>query len=86
MTWMANRGYFLVTVVDDSSEGRTGQSILMRTFNSSELFVTARDGAEVVRLCTEVHPDVVLMDLVTPGVHGVSTTRVIRCDCPPGCG
>jgi two-component system, chemotaxis family, response regulator WspF len=45
---------------------------------------TAADGAEAVRRCEQDPPDVVLMDLVMPGMNGAEATRQImqRCPCP----
>lgn len=45
---------------------------------------TAPDGETAVRLCAETPPDVVLMDLLMPGMNGVEATRQImqRCPCP----
>jgi two-component system, chemotaxis family, response regulator WspF len=45
---------------------------------------TALDGAEAIRRCEEDRPDVVLMDLVMPGIDGAQATREImrRCPCP----
>jgi DNA-binding NarL/FixJ family response regulator len=37
----------------------------------------ASDGAEVVRLAAELGPDVVVMDLQMPGLHGIEATRQI---------
>ena len=45
---------------------------------------TAPDGETAVRLCQEKPPDVVLMDLLMPGMNGAEATREImrRCPCP----
>lgn len=45
---------------------------------------TAIDGQEAVRRCLQDPPDVVLMDLVMPGMNGAEATREImrRCPCP----
>jgi two-component system, chemotaxis family, response regulator WspF len=45
---------------------------------------TAADGAEAVRRCGEDRPDVVLMDLIMPGMNGAEATRHImqRSPCP----
>lgn len=67
-----------VAIVDDNEMLRTGLSLFLHAFDDLELVGTASDGAEVFRLCEETHPDVVLMDLVMPGMNGVSATHAIR--------
>ncbi len=42
----------------------------------------APNGAEAVRLCEQIKPDVVLMDLKMPEMDGVAATRLIRQSCP----
>jgi two-component system response regulator DegU len=42
----------------------------------------AADGEEAVRLCSDVHPDVVLMDVTMPDVDGVQATARIRSENP----
>lgn len=41
---------------------------------------TARDGDEGVRMAREIRPDLILMDVVMPGMNGFQATRVLSRD------
>jgi NarL family two-component system response regulator LiaR len=71
-----------VMLVDDHAVVRSGLSAFLMVFDDLELVAEASSGEEAVRLCGEVAPDVVLMDLVMPGMDGAAATRVIRERCP----
>ena len=71
-----------VLLVDDHAVVRSGLSAFLTVYDDLELAGEARDGAEAVRLCKQVHPDVVLMDLVMPELDGATATRQIRQACP----
>jgi len=71
-----------VLLVDDHAVVRSGLSAFLLAFDDLELVGEARGGEEAVRFCEEHRPDVVLMDLVMPGMDGVAATRVIRKRCP----
>ena len=45
---------------------------------------TAKSGSDAVQLCRENTPDLVLMDLVMPGMNGAEATREIMSVCPTG--
>ena len=67
-----------VMIVDDHKMVRKGLIVLIDGFSDLELVGEAANGAEAVRLCVEVQPDVVLMDLMMPEMNGVDATRNIR--------
>jgi two-component system, NarL family, response regulator LiaR len=65
-------------IVDDHPVVRSGLSAFLLAFDELELVGEAGGGAEALRLCGEVRPDVVLMDLVMPEMDGVAATRAIH--------
>ncbi len=71
-----------VLLVDDHAVVRSGLSAFLTIYDDLELAGEARDGAEAVRLCRQLQPDVVLMDLVMPEMDGATATRQIRQLCP----
>lgn len=70
-----------VMVVDDHSVVRSGLSAFLQVFEDFELVGEAGNGAEAVRLCSQLHPDVILMDLIMPEMDGAAATRAIRQKC-----
>jgi NarL family two-component system response regulator LiaR len=69
-------------IVDDHSVVRSGLSAFLLAFNDLELAGEASGGEEAVDLCDKMKPDVVLMDLVMPGMDGAAATQTIREKCP----
>ncbi|MCC8250663.1 response regulator [Saccharothrix luteola] len=64
-----------VVVADDHQVIRTGYAALLDTQPDFTVVGTASDGDEAVRVCRELSPDVVLMDVRMPGVDGIEATR-----------
>jgi DNA-binding NarL/FixJ family response regulator len=64
-----------VVVADDHQVVRTGYAALLDTQPDFTVAGTACDGAEAVRICRELRPDVVLMDVRMPGMDGIEATR-----------
>lgn len=71
-----------VMVVDDHAVVRGGLTAFLLAFDDLELVGEASGGEEAVRICRQVRPDVVLMDLMMPGMDGATATRAIRAECP----
>ncbi len=67
-----------VMVVDDHAVVRSGLVAFLLAFDELELVGEAGSGEEALALVEKLHPDVILMDLVMPGMDGAETTAVIR--------
>jgi NarL family two-component system response regulator LiaR len=67
-----------VMIVDDHAMVRSGLAAFLSVADDFELVGEAESGTQALRMCAEARPDVVLMDLVMPGMDGVATTRAIR--------
>ncbi len=67
-----------VLVVDDHEMVRNGLAAFLGAVRDLELVGEAASGANAVRLCEQLQPHVVLMDLVMPGMDGAAATSVIR--------
>jgi len=64
-----------IVVADDHEVVRAGFAALLCTQPDFRVLGTAADGAAAVRVCREVRPDVVLMDVRMPGTDGIEATR-----------
>jgi DNA-binding NarL/FixJ family response regulator len=64
-----------VLVADDQEIVRAGYIALLGTQPDITVVGSAADGAEAVRLCQRLRPDVVLMDVRMPSMDGIEATR-----------
>jgi two-component system, NarL family, response regulator YdfI len=71
-----------ILVADDHMIIRQGLRLILETQDGFELVGEAADGAEAVRLCTELKPDVVLMDLRMPGMDGLTAIERLHNEQP----
>ena len=65
-------------IVDDHPLVRWGVRTFLETQADITVLGEASSGEEALRLAEELVPDVVLMDLVMPGMDGVETTRHLK--------
>lgn len=71
-----------VLIADDHSVVRQGLRTFLEGDRGLELIGEARDGAEVLRMAHRLRPDVILMDLLMPGMDGLSATAAVRRELP----
>jgi NarL family two-component system response regulator LiaR len=67
-----------VLIADDHAMVRSGLAAFLMANEDLELVGEASNGVEAVRTCAKVRPDVVLMDLVMPGMDGATAIREIH--------
>jgi len=68
----------LVLIVDDSP---TDLHVMQQALEQGGFrTASAADGDEGIRLARELHPDLILMDIVMPGLNGFQATRQLASD------
>ena len=71
-----------ILIVDDHLVVREGLRTILEVTEDLLPVGEAADGAEAVRLVSELSPDVVLMDLRMPGIDGIEAIRQIKAHDP----
>jgi DNA-binding NarL/FixJ family response regulator len=71
-----------VLVVDDQPLIRRGLVAMLGSAPEMKVVGEAPDGRAALELCRTLHPDIVLMDLIMPGLGGVAATRAIAAEFP----
>lgn len=71
-----------VLLVDNHPLVRQGVRSLLETYSDIEVVGDAGSGEEAVEFVLDQAPDVVLMDLIMPGMGGVEATRQVRRSSP----
>jgi NarL family two-component system response regulator LiaR len=67
-----------ILLVDDHTVVRSGLSKFLMVNKDLKLIGEASDGQEAVQMVSLHKPDVVLMDLMMPGMDGITATREIH--------
>ena len=66
-----------VLIVDDHAMVRRGLAAFLKAKPDLLLVGEASNGGEAISLCERLQPEVVLMDLMMPGMGGAEATKVI---------
>jgi two-component system, NarL family, response regulator DesR len=71
-----------VVLVEDNRVFREALEMLLGMRPDVEVVAAVENGNDVVQLCRDHNPDVVVMDYRLPGLDGVQATAVLRRECP----
>jgi NarL family two-component system response regulator LiaR len=71
-----------ILLADDHAMVRQGLRAFLGLSKDLQTVGEAVDGRQAVDLAHQLHPDLVLMDLLMPGLDGVSATAAIRRELP----
>jgi|SRR5262245_1209144 len=71
-----------VALVEDNQVFREALELLLGLRGEIEVVGAVEDGTQVVDLCRELDPDVVVMDYRLPALDGVQATKALRAACP----
>ena len=66
----------IVLVVDD--DVKTVELVKLYLTRDGYRVLTAYDGVEALRLARERHPDLIILDLMLPGIDGLQVCHTLR--------
>lgn len=75
---MAKSNLVSILIVDDHEVVRNGIRSYLETIKEFDVVGEAESGEKAVKMVSELIPDIVLLDLIMPGMDGVETTRQIK--------
>jgi NarL family two-component system response regulator LiaR len=71
-----------VLIADDHAVVRSGLAAFLRAYPDLELVGEAANGRQAIELARAQRPDVILMDLVMPGMDGVEAIGALKAEQP----
>lgn len=67
-----------ILLADDHAITRMGLCMLISSKPDMTVVGEAEDGEEAIRLARKLNPDIVILDLMMPGISGAAATKAIR--------
>jgi NarL family two-component system response regulator LiaR len=79
---MTEQAKIRIMIVDDHAVVRSGLGAFIATVPDLDLVGEAENGEQAVVRAKSLKPDIILMDLMMPGMDGVAATRLIKAQNP----
>jgi DNA-binding NarL/FixJ family response regulator len=73
---------YRVLIVEDHKIMRDGIKALLDRSSEFTVVGDVETGTEAIQICTDLRPDIVLMDIGLPGLNGVDSTAELLRHCP----
>lgn len=67
-----------ILIVDDHTLVRDGIGAMITSFADMEVLSEASDGEEAINKAALLKPDLILMDIMLPGINGIEAARIIK--------
>jgi two-component system response regulator NreC len=67
-----------IVLADDHRIVRQGIRVLLEAEPDLNILAEAKDGPEAISMVECLHPDILLLDLIMPGMNGLEVTKVVR--------
>ncbi len=74
-----------ILLVDDSVGFLYSAELLLATEAGIEVVSRATSGLDALKMADQLHPDLVLVDLLMPGMDGIEVTRRLKTQPVPPC-
>jgi DNA-binding NarL/FixJ family response regulator len=71
-----------ILLVDDHKPTREEMCFIINRQEDMKVVAESPTGEDAIGRAREIHPDIVIMDIVLPGMTGVKTTELIVKECP----
>jgi len=70
-------------IVDDEPLAIEGLRLRLENIPDVKVIAEASDGDQAIRLCRELEPDILFIDLKLPGLNGLEVVQVLQADVMP---
>jgi DNA-binding NarL/FixJ family response regulator len=67
-----------ILIVDDDALIREGLNMILETEEGFNVVGTAANGQDAIKMCSELQPEIILMDIRMPVMDGVQATKLIK--------